>query len=361
MEIVSGFLPAVWLLAATQLAVPATTPGDFWPSTLDDWQRVEVRSFPAAGLEELAATDAPIWREYGATHGARAVYRQGPQRLTLTAFVMRDPLEAYAAFTFFGFGGRPVGVGVEGRQTARGWIYYQGRYCITAAASPPANPLAALRVLARRMAAEGSGTSPRPTLLASLPRDGLRPDSERYLLGSLALARLAALSQGDWVGFAYGAEAVWAEYDLEGRPAGFLLASYPTPQMAATRLKEFSERFNLNGTGDPGRPLVYAKRAGPLLGLLAGVDSGSTAARLLNQLRYEYELTWSERTNEPTGSEWARVLANIFIGAGLMVLYALLVGLLFGGFRLLVQHFWPGKVFDRPEDTEILGLNLGRR
>ncbi|MFQ5925931.1 MAG: DUF6599 family protein, partial [Terriglobia bacterium] len=258
-----------------------------------------------------------------------------------------------------GAGGRRFPLADAGRQTTKGWVFYQGNYCVTAVAGSARSPVTALEALANGL--PGSATSPPPSMLAFLPQNGLQANSERYLLGPVALGRLARLGPGDWLGFAYGAEAVWSEYEVEGQPASFLLASYPTPQLAAERLRDFSERFNLNGTGDPTRRLLYAKRAGPLVGLLIGVDSGKRAARLLNQLHYEYELTWSEPTGQPTGSEWMLVLESIFIGTGVMVLYALLCGLVFAGIRVLVQHYFPGKVFDRPENVEIIRLDLGRR
>lgn len=358
-SVVSGFLLALALLGLTQLS--PTSNLEVLPATLDGWQRAEVRRAEAARLEDLADRDAGLWREYGAARAERAVYRRGSDQMRVTVFVFRDATGTYGAFSFLGANGRKFELGEAARQTETGWVFYQGRYCVTATASPGVNPSPALQTLAQGLAAEAARVSPLPSLLGFLPREGLQANSERYLLGPAALARVAPLGPGDWLGFAYGVEAVWAEYSLDGRPVGFLLASYPTPQLAADRLREFSERFNLNGTGDPARRLVYAKRVGPLIGLLAGVDSGSTASRLLNQLRYEYQLTWSEPTEEPTASEWSRILVGIFIGTGLMILYALACGLLFAGIRVLIQHYLPGKVFHRPEGTEIIRLEIGKR
>ena len=45
----------------------------------------------------------------------------------------------------------------------------------------------------------------------------------------------------------------------------------------------------------------------------------------------------------------------------MFVVYALFSGLAFAGVRLLVMRLFPGKVFDRPEDTEIIQLNLAAK
>jgi len=348
--VVALSLPA-WGLAQEQL-----------PPVLHGWQRTAYETVAAAQLENVAGGKAMLWREYGAVGAERATYEGNASRLTVVLYRMRDSAGAYGAFSFFGAGSPPASLGAEGRKTKSGWVFYQANVCVTAQGSSGRAPAEALSLLADRLTSEAAPrTSGLPSLLAFLPRTGLRQRSERYILGPAALSELAPIGKGDWLGFPYGVEAVWADYDLGGRPAGLLLASYPTPQLAAERLREFNESFNLNGTGNPVLPLVYAKRAGPLVGLLTGVDSGTLAGGVLNQLRYEFSVSWDESTKKPTASDWTRTLANIFIGTGLMILYALLCGLLFGGLRVLVQRLFPGKVFNRPGETEIIQLNLGGR
>ena len=347
--------------AACLLLVPVSLAAEFLPPTLGAWERIESRRLDAVQFEQLDPGDASVWREYGGLVAERAVYRQATQRFTLTLFEMRDCSGAYGAFTFFGVGGQSLQLGEAGRRTATGVVFYQGKYFASVNPVPSLDALAALQTLASTLAERSPTFTPLPSLPAFLPQQGLQPRSDRYLLGPAALERVAPLAAGDWLGFAYGAEAEWAEYELDGKPARFLLASYPTPQLAAQRLSAFAEFFNLNGTGDPARPLVYAKRVGPLVALLTGIDSGSRAARLLSQIRYEYELTWSQTGKERVDVHWARVLLSIFLGTGLLLVYALGAGLVFAGVRLVVKRLWPGKVFDRPEDIEIIRLDLSRR
>jgi len=341
--------------------VPISVAAELLPATLAGWQRMGSRRVEAGQFEQFDPRDAAVWREYGGLVAERAVYRQAAQRFTLMLLEMRDSSGAYGALSFFGAGGQPVQLGEAGRRTATGVMFYQGKYFVSANPVPSPDALAALQALASTLAERSPGLAPLPSLPSFLPRQGLQPGSDCYLLGPVALARLAPLAVGDWLGFAYGTEAEWAEYELGGKPARFLLASYPTPQLAAERVNAFAALFNLNGTGDPARPLVYAKRVGPLVALVLGIDSGSLAAGLLSQVRYEYELTWSETGKETEAADWARILINIFIATGLLLVYALAAGLLFAGVRLAVKRLWPGKVFDRPEDIEIIRLDLSRR
>ena len=199
----------------------------------------------------------------------------------------------------------------------------------------------------------------RPALPEYLPRLGLINNSDRFLLGPEALNRLLPLASGDWAGFAYGAEAEYAEYRVEGLRAPLLLINYPTPQITLARLEEMAERFNLNGEGDPNRPLVYLLREGTLLFLLSreGISKEATAA-LLEDHRYRRDLAWSEPQEIMTDEEWLRTIGGVFVAAGMMTLLVLVFSLAFGWLRYLATRLWPGRIFDRPEDTEILRLHL---
>ena len=97
------------------------------------------------------------------------------------------------------------------------------------------------------------------------------------------------------------------------------------------------------------------------MALVGGVDSSQISSRLLDRVRYETKLSWSEPGQSRLEFNWGRTLANLFIGTGLMVLVALLGGVAFGAIRLITKWLLPGRIFDRPEDTEIIRLRLGER
>jgi len=49
---------------------------------------------------------------------------------------------------------------------------------------------------------------------------------------------------------------------------------------------------------------------------------------------------------------------KIFIFTGLFLGIATAVGVAFGGFRVIIKRLFPGKVFDRPQDIEVLQMGL---
>lgn len=328
------------------------------PAQVGNWQRVAFEEVRAPELERLAGSEAALLREYGSLRGAQGVYQQGASQWRVTLQEMQDRSSSYGAFTLLRAGGQPIGVGEAGVVSGGRLLFYHGNYFVSV--EPPTG-IGELSPLVRHLAARAGPQPSLPTLPAYLPRDGLVAGSDRYLLGPLALARVAPLGPGDWAGFAYGAEVEAGRYRVDGTEATLLLLSYPTPQIAAQRLRDFERLFNLNGTGDPLRALAFAKRSGTLLVLVSGVDSGQAAARLLNQVRYEAEISWSEPSDPRPNPNWAKTLLNIFIGTGLLLLFALLSGIAFGLVRVVVKRILPGKVFDRPEDMEIIRLDLDLR
>jgi hypothetical protein len=52
------------------------------------------------------------------------------------------------------------------------------------------------------------------------------------------------------------------------------------------------------------------------------------------------------------------MMFKIFLFTSLFLVLATIAGIAFGGFRVLIKHWLPGKVFDRPQDIEVLQLGL---
>jgi hypothetical protein len=49
---------------------------------------------------------------------------------------------------------------------------------------------------------------------------------------------------------------------------------------------------------------------------------------------------------------------KIFLFTIAFMVVATMTGIAFGGFRVLIKHWLPGKIFDRPEDIEVLQMGL---
>lgn len=334
------------------------------PAQLGQWKRADVERAEAPELERLVADQAPLLREYGSLRAEQASYRRGGATGQITLHEMQDRSGAYGAFTLLRArigqaGGQATQVGEGGARSGNRFVFYQGNYLAT---GEGAFGVADLKALVNQLQVQKRPQPSLPTLPSFLPRQGFIPGSDRYVLGPVALGQVAPLGPGDWVGFAYGAEVEAARYRVDNAEATLLLISYPTPQIAAERLRDLERFFNLNGGGDPLRPLAYAKRSGSLVAFASGTQSPQAAAQLLDRVRYKAQVSWSRPGQPRLLPDWPDTVLSIFMGTAILLSLALLSGFAMGLVRLVVNRLLPGKVFDRPEDTEIIVLNLqGRR
>ena len=92
--------------------------------------------------------------------------------------------------------------------------------------------------------------------------------------------------------------------------------------------------------------------------LVAYTKSRALATALLDQVHYETQVTWNEPRFRLTNPNIGQVIIGTIIGTGVILLFALVAGIAFGGVRLVVKHFFPGKVFDRAPHVDIIQLGL---
>ncbi len=320
-------------------------------------------------LENVAGELAPLLREYGVSWAEQAQYADPWTRrpVRLTVYPMPDRSSAYGAFTLIRPNKQSVEIGeagvfyrVDGPTVfdLYRFVFFQGNHLVSAEGLIAVhgtdrwlNHLAG--ILARRSDEQAS----LPLLPEYLPSDGLVKGSDAYILGPLALERVAPLAQGDWVGFAYGAEVEAARYRVGGREATLLLISYPTPQMARIRLAELGRLFNLNQSGSSAGPVAFARRKSSLVVFASGLETLEQFEALASGVAYAPELSWSEP--EPIDDkEIISGLLGIFLGTGLIVFLTVALGLAFGAARLLLLTTLPGRVFDKPVENDAVFLNL---
>jgi len=73
-------------------------------------------------------------------------------------------------------------------------------------------------------------------------------------------------------------------------------------------------------------------------------------------------VTWNEPHQTYSDPPLLSTIAKIFIGTGVFMVSAIVLGIAFGGVRIITKRLFPGKVFDRPEQIEVLQLGLsGKR
>jgi hypothetical protein len=214
--------------------------------------------------------------------------------------------------------------------------------------------------------AETADRTPLPPVRSYLPEERLIQGTQRYALGPAGFdAALGALNENKFsaitpeIGFSTGAEAMLASYQSErNKSQDLVIIDYPTPQLAEQRLHHIQRVLAAN----PDLAGATVERKTSLLSLVLTPVSAEAAAQLRNDIRYNTAVTWNEPSQTLTDPPWLLVVKGIFVGTLVFCGIAIVMGIAFGGVRVLIKKLFPGKVFDRPEDIEVLQLGLsGKR
>jgi hypothetical protein len=174
-------------------------------------------------------------------------------------------------------------------------------------------------------------------------------------VGPIALEKVESPLPAQFVDFSRGAEVELGDYNLSGTPATLMLINYPTPQIAADQLKNIEAAQQANQLGNS---QISARRTGPILAILSGAVSNGDAKSFLGQINYDADVTWNQNTYFTRRDNVANLIVGVIILAAIICGMAVVVGLAFGGFRVLMKRLFPDKVFDRPEQVEIIALHL---
>ena len=239
-----------------------------------------------------------------------------------------------------------------------------GNYVVTI--EPPKNISDSDLLLLLKPIKDKALETPLPPIRSYLPNEGMVQGTQRYAMGAAAFqAALESLGQNKFsvltneIGFRTGAEAMLASYAVRGnRAQTLLLLDYPTPQLAEQHLRHLQSVLS----GNSELSTTSAERKGSLLSLVLSPANERVAAQLRNEIQYQTQVTWNEGSHTLTDPPWLLVIKNIFLGTFAFCGLAVVLGLAFGGIRVLTKRVFPGKVFDRPQDMEVLQLGLsGKR
>ncbi|HSA91865.1 MAG TPA: DUF6599 family protein [Terriglobales bacterium] len=343
------------LLALSAGATAQTAP--LLPDSFAGWQK-QTPSQKSTQAQTADATQPELLTEFGFTDFEAARYARGDRSFEVRAARFRDSSGAYGAFTFY----RPPEMQQEelgdlGGSSGQQVLFYRGNILVTAVLDRvTAMSAAELRTLAEALpqAASREGTAA-PSLPGYLPHTSAVRNSGRYVLGPAGWAKSGLPLPTEILDFSSNPEIALARYKTTAGEATLAVVSYPTPQIAAVRLKAL-EALRL------ARPdlVLNAKRSGPLVAVVAGV-APSDAQPLLDAVNYDADVTWNENTFLAPRDNIGNLLLAVFVLIGFILLFAFVAGVAFGGVRIFVKRLFPGRVFDRPQEVEIIRLNLGEQ
>lgn len=349
--------PICALLAACALAALPASAQQILPDRFGAWVGEWTETLEPPGSN---ATQDAIKAEAGQSGSETKQYSQGNKRIGVSVEKFADASGAYEFYTSqltTKMNATTLGelTAIDGEKL----IALTGN--LVTAVSQPRNisdaDLHALIALIRQKAAK----IPLPPIRTYLPRDGMVDGTQRYALGKAGFAAaLGDLRASEYAGigpevkFETGAETMMARYERGNDSAVVLIFEYPTPQLAEQRIHHLE-------TALPAKS-VKVERKGSLLSIVLAANSEKYGENLRAAVNYETQVTWNEPSHTLTDPPWLVTVKNIFVGTMVFCVIAVVLGVAFGGVRVLTKRFFPGKVFDRPERMEILQLGLsGKR
>jgi hypothetical protein len=298
-------------------------------------------------LETLAGKRASTINRYGLT-GAIVQNWKGPQgAVRITLYEMLDPSAAYGLFSLdrninqAGFNTIPIGT--EGFRIGDRVEFWQSSYVVKVEGNP-----AAAEDLARTISENIFGRSRKPPVSLFLPPDNLIQRSDKYVVDPSGIGRELNLDVQS-IGFDDSVEIATAQYRVEGKPAYLVLMLYPTQHLA----KKYEEQWAASSPDTA----AFRKRVGALVAMVRGSTDSEIAKAILDRVYYETQVTWDQPRPDLSISQ---VILTIFSFIGIGLLFTVVIGVSFGGLRVFVKARYPDRVFDRPEDMEIIQLKLGQ-
>ncbi len=309
-----------------------------------------------------AQQQAAARQEYGFLSGEEGTYSQGKDTLHVTLYRMKDPSGAYGLYSFLRTPEMAhSGLNDHSVMSREEALVLLGNFVLDIHGNDLAKNPGELNALVSAVAPK-SQQGPLPTLTEHLPTKGFIDRSDKYILGPVTLNQFFPVSQNDWLGFSTGAEAEVARYHVDGRELNLLIADFPTPQTAQKKLLELQQDYHVNAAdADQNTAPVFGKRSITLLAIVFGARTQAEADKLLDQVQSGAEVTWNEPTFQFKEPPLTTMIVGAIIGTGIICCFALISGIAFGGFRIVVKRFWPDKVFDRSSSMQVLQLGLGSK
>jgi hypothetical protein len=282
--------------------------------------------FSVSGLlsaQTPPTNDQALWREYGLQNTKQT--KQG--KLNITRYEMKDPTGALAAWEWLRSpAGRPCDLAPfctadEGRT-----IISDDNYVVVFdGARPTKNEVDAVL-----SALPNKHSTSLPAILTFLPRQGLVPDSARYLLGRASLGAFAPELAASKPGFSEGAEAQVGTYKIgkDAKPVRLALFYYPAPEMARLHMAGFR---SIAGT--------HVRRSDVLVAVVFGNATDQEADTLLSRVQYEAKIVWNDVPPPSPIKPLYQLLWNIVYLSLLLGAICLLAGLMYAGMRIYRRRY----------------------
>ena len=298
-----------------------------------------VENYQKGPVKAILTPDKPLEDEFGLDAAEQAEYSAGPKRFIATAWRFHEHRRHGHVRIPRPPGSKPAKI-TRSSVDFDGVIFAYGNYVFQITGSIP--PPAAFEELYARL--PKLDQSPLPALLGDLPTEGLIPNSERYILGPVSLARFDDKIAPSVAAFHLGSEGVIGKFRADKGNLTLAIFNFPTPNLARDRYQEFQKI-----------PGAIAKRTGPLVAVTVDPPDPDSAERVLALVKYEANITSNQHVPVNDTVDKIKFILNVFVFAGLLILLCLGAGLAYAAFRVISRKLNPGE-----DPDAMITLHLGK-
>lgn len=359
-------IPVILLLAAGFAFAAKSEPrSPVLPKQFAGWQR----SGTSRVSQDVAAADpanTALMKEYGFDSLESATYvRDDGRKLTIKAARFADASGAYGAFTYYRMPEMLVEkIGDQGASLNQRVLFYRGNVLVDAVFEKlSAMSAAELRELSGLLPLPPGSAQGLAAFLTYMPRGPAGKVTTKYALGPVGLQKISSPLPAELVDFNAGAEVALGNYDKASDHASLMLISYPTPQIAAEHLRRIDAARQQNVQTPGSVPAlatgpIFSKRTGPMVVVVTGQVSEGAAQSLLAAVNYDANVTWNHDDPWSKKNNIGTLVWNALLLCGILMVFALIFSLAFGGLRVLLPRFLRKKAADGSEQEEFISLQL---
>jgi hypothetical protein len=275
--------------------------------------------------------DADVLGEYGLRRVVSRNYTDGRFETSVEVFELNLISNAYGLFTFN-----------RGQLRPNTIEFQEGRYVVRLSRRK-ADADSDQRIFEAIKPGLTGGEGELPSLPLHLPETDRIAESEKYIVGPAALARLKNFSDlKDTIGFGAGAEVTTADYRSGAGQMNLMVVEYYTPQSAAEGQARIRDHFNALPQTEKDRLIL--ERVGNYVVAMSNIQDMPAAKNIVGQIKYEKKIYWAGRKFTDIPLEFrpadplaveettrtVKTLIRSFYWTGLTILSGLILGLVAG-------------------------------
>ncbi len=347
-------------LASSASPGQSNPPAAFLPTSFAGW---ELSGEPRLGTDprQIDSATPRVLTEDRFTAYELASYKRDDRTMIIKAAQFADAGGAYAAFTFYR---QPLmraeDIGTLAASLNDRVLFFSGNLLVDAQFDHvTAMSGAQLRELAARLPQATGPAAALPTLPNYLPHKQLAPQTARYLIGPEGYSALNIELSPSAIDFSKSPELLWARINGEAPgSAEILLVAYPTPHIAMDKLPVFEQQLRPANAETNRLETAEVKRTGHIIALVRGNISRTEAARILDGINYDANVTWSEPTGGGKRENIGGLILAAFALAGILFLLSVGAGAVFGFGRYLLPRFRAKRQGETHDDGTLIRLDL---